>query len=119
DTEATLSHESEIVAALRSDPAIESAGPVLGTAIYGRVSDSLITLFGYGIDPTAQGLYRLSSGQDLTRDDSSGVLLSEVAASRLGAGVGDTMTLVGRLDPQVVTASVGRRVVVRGLVRWL
>ena len=119
DTEATLSHASDIVAALRSDPAIESAGPVLGTAIYGRVSDSLVTLFGYGIDPTAQGLYRLSSGQDLTRRDSGGVLLSEVAAVRLGAGVGDTVTLVGRLDPQVVTASVGRRLVVRGVVRWL
>jgi putative ABC transport system permease protein len=119
DTEATLSHVSDIVAALRSDPAIESAGPVLGTAIYGRVSDSLVTLFGYGIDPTAQGLYRLSSGHDLTRGDSSGVLLSEVAAIRLSAGVGDTVTLVGRLDPQVVTASVGRRLVVRGVVRWL
>jgi putative ABC transport system permease protein len=119
DTEATLSHASEIVAALRSDPAVESAGPVLGTAIYGRVSDTLITLFGYGIDPTAQGLYRLSTGQDLTPGDSSGVLLSEIAATRLGAGVGDTVTLVGRLDPQVVTASVGRRLVVRGVVRWL
>jgi putative ABC transport system permease protein len=119
DTEATLSHASEIVAALRSDPAVESAGPVLGTSIYGRVSDTLITLFGYGIDPTAQGLYRLSTGHDLTPGDSTGVLLSEIAATRLGAGVGDTVTLVGRLDPQVVTASVGRRLVVRGLVRWL
>jgi putative ABC transport system permease protein len=45
--------------------------------------------------------------------------LSQIAATRLGAAVGDTVTLVGRLDPQVVTASVGRRLVVRGLVRWL
>ena len=29
------------------------------------------------------------------------------------------MTLVGRLDPQVVTAAVGRRLVVRGMVRWI
>src|SRR5206468_223180 len=90
-----------------------------GIAVSGRVPDSLVTLFGYGIDPTAQGLYRLSSGHDLTPDDSTGVLLSEIAAVRLGAGLGDTVTLVGRLDPQVVTASVGRRLVVRGLVRWL
>jgi putative ABC transport system permease protein len=119
DTEATLSHASKIVAALRSDPAVESAGPVLGTSVYGRVSDSLITLFGYGIDPAAQGLYRLSSGSDLTPGDTSGILLSPTAAMRLGAAVGDTVTLVGRLDPQVVTASVGRRLVVRGLVHWL
>jgi putative ABC transport system permease protein len=119
DTEATLSHVSAIVAALRSEPAVESAGPVLGTSIYGRVSDSLVTLFGYGIDPGAQGLYRLSSGSDLAPGDTSGILLSPVAATRLRAAVGDTVTLIGRLDPQVVTASVGRRLVVRGLVRWL
>ena len=119
DTEATLSHASGIVAALRTDPAVEAAGPVLGTSIYGRVSDSLVTLFGYGIDPAAQGLYRLSSGHDLAPGDTNGILLSAAAATRLGAAVGDTVTLVGRLDPQVVTASVGRRLVVRGLVRWL
>ena len=119
DTEATLSHAAGIVAALRADPAVEAAGPVLGTSIYGRVSDSLVTLFGYGIDPTAQGLYRLSSGRDLAPGDTNGILLSPTAATRLGAAVGDTVTLVGRLDPQVVTASVGRRLVVRGLVRWL
>ena len=119
DTEATLSHASGIVAALRTDPAVEAAGPVLGTSVYGRVSDSLVTLFGYGIDPAAQGLYRLSSGHDLAPGDTNGILLSAAAATRLGAAVGDTVTLVGRLDPQVVTASVGRRLVVRGLVRWL
>jgi putative ABC transport system permease protein len=119
DTEAMLSHASGIVAALRTDPAVEAAGPVLGTSIYGRVSDSLVTLFGYGIDPAAQGLYRLSSGHDLAPGDTNGILLSPTAAMRLGAAVGDTVTLVGRLDPQVVTASVGRRLVVRGLVRWL
>jgi putative ABC transport system permease protein len=119
DTEATLSHATEIVAALRADPAVESAGPVLGTSIYGRVSDSLVTLFGYGIDPAAQGLYRLSAGRDLTPGDTGGILLSPTAAAHLRAAVGDTVTLVGRLDPQVVTASVGRRLVVRGVVRWL
>jgi putative ABC transport system permease protein len=33
--------------------------------------------------------------------------------------LGDTVTLVGRLDPQVVTAAAGRRLAVRGIVRWL
>jgi putative ABC transport system permease protein len=32
---------------------------------------------------------------------------------------GDTIRVVGRLDPQVVDAAVERRLVVRGLVRWL
>jgi putative ABC transport system permease protein len=108
-----------MVAALRRDPAVEAAGAMLGTSLYGRTADSLVTLFGYGIQPEAQSLYQLTSGRDLTPDDTSGVLLSAPAARLLGAAVGDTVTLVGRLDPQTVTAGVGRRLVVRGMVRWL
>ncbi len=119
DTEASMSGASEIVAALRRDPAVAQAGAVLGTSIYGRTPDSLVTLFGYGIEPEAQSLYQLTAGRDLTPADTGGVLLSEPAARVLGATVGDTLTLVGRLDPQVVTAAVGRRLVVRGMVRWI
>jgi putative ABC transport system permease protein len=119
DTEATMAGASEIVVALRRDPAVAAAGAVLGTSVYGRTPDSLVTLFGYGIEPEAQSLYEVSAGRDLAAADSFGVVLSEPAAHRLGAAVGDTVTLVGRLDPQVVTAAVGRRLVVRGLVRWL
>jgi len=119
DTEASMSGASEIVAALRRDPAVAQAGAVLGTSIYGRTPDSLVTLFGYGIEPEAQSLYQLIAGRDLTPADTAGVLLSEPAARVLGATVGDTVTLVGRLDPQVVTAAVGRRLVVRGMVRWI
>jgi putative ABC transport system permease protein len=119
DTEATMAGASAIVAALRRDPAVAAAGAVLGTSVYGRTPDSLVTLFGYGIEPEAQSLYEVSAGQDLAPADSAGIVLSEPAARLLGASVGDTVTLVGRLDPQVVTAAVGRRLVVRGLVRWL
>ena len=119
DTEATLSGAGELIATLRRDTAIESAGAVLGTSVYGRTRDSLVTLFGYGVQPEAQSLYVLESGRDLTPDDSLGILLSTPAARLLGASIGDTVTLVGRLDPQVVTASVGRRLVVRGMVHWV
>ncbi len=119
DTEATMTGATGIVAALRRDPAVEAAGGVLGTSLYGRSADSLVTLFGYGIEPEAQSLSQLVSGQDLMPGDTTGVVLSEPAARMLGTGIGDTVTLVGRLDPQTVTASVGRRLVVRGTVRWL
>jgi len=119
DTEATMAGASEIVAALRRDPAVEAAGAVLGTSLYGRATDTLVTLFGYGVEPEAQSLYQVTAGRDLAPDDSDAVLLSEPAARLLGAGVGDTVTLVGRLDPQVVTAAVGRRTVVRGMVHWI
>jgi len=119
DTEATMTGASDIVARLRRDPDVEAAGAVLGISIYGRAADTLVTLFGYGIEPEAQGFYQLTSGRDLAPGDTAGVILSEPAARLLGAGVGDSVTLVGRLDPQVAAAAVGRRLVVRGMVRWL
>lgn len=119
DTEATMAGATGIVAALRRDPAVAAAGAVLGTSLYGRTADSTVTLFGYGIEPEAQSLYQVVSGRDLGPDDTTGVVLSATAARLLRAAVGDTVKLVGRLDPQVVTAAVGRRLVVRGMVTWL
>jgi putative ABC transport system permease protein len=119
DTEATIAGASGLVAALRRDPSVEAAGAVLGTALYARRGDSLVTLFGYGIQPEAQSLYQLRAGHDLAPRDNVGLLLSEPAARLLGVTIGDTVTVMGRLDPQVVTAAAGRRLVVRGMVRWL
>jgi putative ABC transport system permease protein len=119
DTEATIDGVSSVVKRLRRDTAIASAGAVLGTSLYGRTGDSLVTLFGYGIQPEAQGVYQVQRGSDLTPDDTLGVLLSTPVAGLLGAGVGDTVRLVGRLDPQVAAAAVSRQLVVRGIVRWV
>jgi putative ABC transport system permease protein len=119
DTEASIRGASTVVREIRAEPGVEAAGAVLGTSIYGRTADSLVTLFGYGIQPEAQGIYQVTAGADLAPGDTSGVLLSETAAALLGAAPGDTVTLVGRLDPQIAGAAVGRRLAVRGLVRWI
>lgn len=119
DTEASFARAGETVGLVRRDPEVVEAGAVLGTSLFGRTRDSLVTLFGYGIQPEAQGLYTLESGADLTPTDTLGVLLSRPAARLLEARVGDTLALLGRLDPQVVTAKVDRRVTVRGLVHWV
>ena len=42
----------------RRDPGCAAAGAVLGTSVYGRTADSLVTLFGYGVQPEAQGAYQ-------------------------------------------------------------
>ena len=121
DTEASLAGTRRLVERLRAEPGIAAAGGVLGTSIYGRRGDSLVTLFGYGVQPEAQAIYQLTAGGDLTPGDTAGVLLSEPAAALLGPGVsiGDTVRLVGRLDPQIAAAAVDRPLVVRGIVRWL
>jgi putative ABC transport system permease protein len=119
DTEATLTGAGRLVEAIRRVPAVKAAGAVLGTSLHARRGDSLVTLFGYGIQPEAQALYTLLSGSDLAPGDSSGVLLSEPASRLLHAAVGDSVTLIGRLDPQVVTERLGRTLKVRGIVRWV
>jgi len=119
DTEATIPGIGAVRSAITADRAIAAAGPVVGALVYARRGDSLVTLFGYGIDPAAQALYQVEDGRDLTADDTAGVLVSAPAAALLGVAVGDTLILVGRLDPQVAVAAVERRVVVRGRVRWL
>jgi putative ABC transport system permease protein len=119
DTEATLTGAGRLVEAIRRVPAVEAAGAVLGTSLHARRRDSLVTLFGYGIQPEAQALYTMLSGSDLAPGDSSGVLLSEPASRLLHAAVGDSVTLIGRLDPQVITERLGRTLRVRGIVRWV
>jgi ABC-type lipoprotein release transport system permease subunit len=98
---------------------VEAAGAVLGTSVYGRRADSLVTLFGYGVQPEAQGIYVVTDGSDLDPRDTLGVLLSEPAARLLSAGIGDTVALAGRLDPQIAQASTDLRLTVRGVVRWI
>jgi putative ABC transport system permease protein len=119
DTEASITGSSSVGEAIRAEPGVEAAGAVLGTSIYGRTRDSLVTLFGYGIQPEAQGIYQVTAGTDLVPDDTLGVLLSQTAAALLRSAPGDTVTLAGRLDPQIADAAVGRRLAVRGVVRWI
>jgi len=122
DSEATLPDATGLVATIRSDPGVAGVAPLVATSIYGRRvagGDSLVTLFGYGIDPRDQGLYQLLRGADLAADDSAGVLLSEASATALGAAIGDTVTLLGVLDPQMAAPAMERRLVVRGVVQWL
>jgi putative ABC transport system permease protein len=119
DTEATIAHASEVRRVVAADPAVTAVGALLGTSLYARRGDSLVTLFGYGVDPLAQAVYRVERGTDLTPADSTGVLIGPTVAELLGVGLGDTLRLVSRLDPQVAVAAIERTMVIRGLVRWL
>jgi putative ABC transport system permease protein len=119
DTEATLGDVTVLTAALRRDPAVTEIAPVLGTTMQGTHGDAAASLVTYGITPASQGIYALESGRDLLGTDTLGILLGAPAALRLGALVGDTIVLRGRLDPQMASASAERRLVVRGMVRFL
>jgi len=119
DTEATVAGVTPIVAALRSDPAIAAAGAAVGIPVHVRKADSLVTLVGYGVDPKGQGFYQVLEGSDLAPGDSAGMLVGAPAAARLGWRLGDTVRLLGRLDPQSAEAGIERLMTVRAVVRWL
>ena len=119
DTEATIGPVTPLVTAIRRDPDVVAAGPILAVALHAHHADSLLPLVGYGVDPAGQGSYDLLEGSDLAAADSAGLLVGRTAAEALGLSVGDSVRLVGRLDPQVATTGVQRTMVVRGVVRWL
>jgi putative ABC transport system permease protein len=119
DTEATIPGAEGIRRIIAADPAVVSVGELLGTSVYARRGDSLVPVFGYGTDPAAQAVYRLEHGRDLDRRDTTNVLLSEPVSRLLGKSIGDTITLVSRLDPQAAVAGIERRLAVKGIARWL
>jgi putative ABC transport system permease protein len=119
DTEASIGGARALVDSLRREAGVESVAPLLGTAVYAQRGDSLATLVGYGVDPANQGMYQVERGNDLVPGDGSGVLLSIAASGDLQASIGDTVELVGGLDPQTARPTVRKKVVVRGVVRWL
>ena len=93
-----------VAAAPRRDPAVAAAGAVLGTSVYGRTGDSLVTLFGYGIEPEAQSLYQLERRPRTRarRHDSAASCSARPRRACSGPPSATRVTLVGRLDPQVV-----------------
>ena len=119
DSEASIGQADALVRSLRQEKDVESVAPLLGTAIYGRTGDSLVTLVGYGVDPGDQGMYEVTRGDDLRPDDTSGMIVSAPAARAMGVEIGATVELVGVLDPQMARAAARRSLTVRGEVRWL
>jgi putative ABC transport system permease protein len=119
DTEASLDSADELLAALRTEPGVVQAGAVLGTSVFARRGAALMPLVVYGVTPGAQGIYQLERGSDVGVRDTNGVLLGAPSATRLNIRIGDTLRLVGRLDPRLATAGIERVVTVRGLVRFV
>lgn len=119
DTDATIDSVAELLVALRREPGVAKAGAILGMSALSRRAGGLVPVVVYGVTPEAQGTYQVLQGDDLGPDDTAGVLLGAPSAQRLNAGIGDTLRLVGRLDPRVATAAVERVVTVRGVARYI
>lgn len=121
DSEATIDGATGIVTALRASPYIAAVSPILGATV--ALPDARIpSTFVLGLEPAVQGDYQIQQGQDMSAPNANTKVLDGVASrmllDRLGAKLGDTITVASGLDAQLRTAARTRRVVLRGEGRF-
>ena len=117
DTDATIPGVGAITAILRTNPDIREISPVMGGSIHVRVGNRDVSGSVLGIDPTVQGDYQLLSGRDPTTADA--IVVNDYLLRRLGARVGDTISVATGYDPQTRTYSGQRRLVITGRVKFI
>jgi len=117
DTDATMPGVGAITAILRTNPDIREISPVMGGSIHVRVGNHDVSGSVLGIDPTVQGDYQLLSGRDPTTADT--IVVNDYLLARLGARVGDTISVATGYDPQTRTYSGQRRLVITGRVKFI
>jgi putative ABC transport system permease protein len=117
DTDATIPGVSAIIAVLRGNPDVREISPVLGGSIHILAHDHDVSASVIGIDPTVQGDYEHLSGRDLVSADAIGA--NDYLLDKLGARVGDTLTVATGYDPQTRTYSGQRRLVLAGRVKFI
>ena len=117
DTDATMPGVGAITAILRTNPDIREISPVMGGSIHVRVGNRDVSGSVLGIDPSVQGDYQLLSGRDPTTADA--IVVNDYLLERLGARVGDTISVATGYDPQTRTYSGQRRLVITGRVKFI
>jgi len=117
DTDATIPGVGAITEILRTNPDIREISPVMGGSIHVRVGNRDVSGSVLGIDPTIQGDYQLLSGRDPTTADA--IVVNDYLLGRVGARVGDTISVATGYDPQTRTYSGQRRLVITGRVKFI
>src|SRR3954470_2800143 len=117
DTDATIPGVSAIIATLRSNPDVREISPVLGASIHIPLGDRDVSGSVIGVDPSVQGDYELVSGHDATSPDA--ILVNDYLLKKLGARIGDTLSVALGYDPQTRSYSGQRKLALAGLVRFI
>jgi putative ABC transport system permease protein len=117
DTEATISGASRIIAILRTNPAIETVSPVLGTSIHVLDGDQAVASFALGVVPAVQGDYELVSGRDVTATNA--VVGNEDFLRKTSTHVGDTVRVAAGYNPQLRSFTGERTLVITGRARFV
>ena len=117
DTDATIPGVTAITKVLRSNPDIREISPVLGGSIHIPVGDKDVSASILGINPAVQADYEFLSGRDVTTADA--IVVNDNLLQKLGAHVGDTLTVATGYDPQTRSYSGQRKLVLTGRVRFI
>jgi putative ABC transport system permease protein len=117
DTDATIPGVSAIIATLRSNPDVREISPVLGASIHIPLGDRDVSGSMIGVDPSVQGDYELVSGHDATSPDA--ILVNDYLLKKLGARIGDTLSVALGYDPQTRSYSGQRKLALAGVVRFI
>ena len=117
DTDATIPGVNAITKVLRTNPDIREISPVLGGSIHIPVGDKDVSASILGINPAVQADYEFLSGRDVTTADA--IVVNENLLRKLGAHVGDTLTVATGYDPQTRSYSGQKKLVLTGLVRFI
>ncbi len=121
DSEATIDGATGIVTALRASPDIAAVSPILGATV-ALPGARIPSTFVLGLEPAVQGDYQIQQGQDMAENPSLSAVVDGIASrmllERLGARIGDTITVAAGLDAQLRTAARSRHVVLRGEGRF-
>lgn len=117
DTDATIPGVSAIIATLRTNPDVREISPVLGASIHIPVGGGDVSGSAIGIDPAVQGDYELVSGRDVTSADA--IAVNDNLLKKLGARLGDSLSVALGYDPQTRSYSGQRKLVLTGVVRFI
>ena len=117
DTDATMPGVKAITAVLRSNPDIREISPVMGGSIHIQAGKREVNGAVLGIDPRVQGDYEFLSGRDVTTADA--LVVNDYLLGKLGARIGDTVTVASGYDPQTRTYSGQRKLVITGRVKFI
>lgn len=117
DTDATIPDVDGVTRVLSANPDILTISPVMGASIHIPVGDGNVTSAALGIEPAIQGDYELIAGEDVIRSDA--IVANDFLMEKLGANIGDTLSVATGYDPQTRSYTGQRRLVLTGRVRFI
>lgn len=116
DSEATIADAATATRVMQQLPGVSAVAPVLGATIHVLGTETPVTAFALGVEPSVQGDYRLLEGNDPTAHNA--MVVSDALIRATGARIGDTLDVAVGFDPQLRTYTGRKRLVISGRAQF-